>query len=153
MDGSSVVWENKERIYGEKLKKISFTLLIKSSLLIGNICSQICGEKPLKRIGKLAQKYSPNLVENNAQTPKFIESGKLAVGVLSDLSVDHPVDRQRSRIRPLEPPVDPKEQRALLSVPVDSVGRPAICQVKACTSCTSVDPSRSTDFRVSRLAR
>ena len=31
MDGSSVVWENKERIYGEKLKQISFTLLIKLS--------------------------------------------------------------------------------------------------------------------------
>ena len=85
------------------------------------------------------------LTQNNDQTPKFIGCQKLAVGVLSDLSVDRPVDRQRSRIRPLEPPVDrpvdPKEQRALLSVPVDWVGRPAFCQVKACTLCTSVDRS------------
>ena len=76
-----------------------------------------------------------------------------AVGVLSGLSVD----RQRSKIRPLEPPVDRpvdrKEQRVLLSVPVDWVGRPAICQVKACTSVHVGRPSQSTDFSPSRLDR
>ena len=86
--------------------------------------------------------------------PKFIGCQKLAVGVLSDLSVD----RQRSRIRPLEPPVDRpvdrKEQRALLSVPVDWVSRTANCQVKACTLCTSVDLSgRPTSDSVDRTGR
>ena len=53
----------------------------------------------------------------------YIESGKLAVGALSGLPVDRPVDRQRSKIRPLEPPVDrpvdPEIPRAELSAAVD----------------------------------
>ena len=98
---------------------------------------------PLKEWEKLAQSSPKILLLNNDQTPKFIGCQKLAVGVCQACRSTGPVDRQRSKIRPLEPPVDrlvdPKEQRALLSVSVDPVGRPAICQVKRARPCTSVD--------------
>ena len=42
---------------------------------------------------KLAQSPLEILEKNNAQTPKFIGSEKLAVEVLSGLSVDRPADR------------------------------------------------------------
>ena len=99
---------------------------------------------------KLAQKYSPNLSENNAQTPKFIGSEKLAVGVLSGLSVDRPVDRQRSKIRPLEPPVDrpvTQKNREHCSQfwSTGSVDRPSARSRRARRA------RRSTDFNPSRL--
>ena len=61
MDSSSVVRENKDENYGKKLKESLLTLLIKSSLLIGSICSQICGENSFKRMGKTGSKGLQNL--------------------------------------------------------------------------------------------
>jgi len=110
---------------------------------------------------KLAQKYSPNLGENNAQTPKFIGSEKLAVGVLSGLSVDRPADRPTVIFQTVwaigrpggRPSQDTEsnlsvrstarsagafpESRALWTV--DRVGRPAILQSWRARLCTSVD--------------
>ena len=56
MGCSSVCEKNKDENGGEKLKESLLTLLIKTLLLIGNICSQICGEKPLVRVGKTGLK-------------------------------------------------------------------------------------------------
>ena len=52
----SVCEKNKDGSGGGKLKKISFNTLDKTFLLIGNICSQFCGEKPLERVGKTGSK-------------------------------------------------------------------------------------------------
>ena len=65
----------------EKLKENHFYTLDKTFLLIGNICSQFCGEKTLfKRVGKLALKVSKNLNQNSPQMAHFIGLQKLAVG-------------------------------------------------------------------------
>ena len=154
MDAQVFVWEKQGREWWRKTQRITLNTLDKKLPFWLEIFAHKFVEKNLwKGLEKLAQSPLEILVKNNAQTPKFIGSEKLAVGVLSDLSVD----RQRSRIRPLEPsvdrPVDRKEQRALLLVTVDWVGRPAICQVKACTSVHVGRPSRSTDFSPSRLGR
>ena len=52
MDCSSVCEKNKDESGGEKLKENHFYTLDKTFLLIGNICSQFYGEKPLERVGK-----------------------------------------------------------------------------------------------------
>ena len=85
---------------------------------------------------KLAQKI---LEKNSKQWGIYSPNTTLAVRVIcqSDRpSVDRPVDRQRSKIRPLEPPVDRavdrNKQRALLSVPVDRpVDRPTVSARRA----------------------
>ena len=69
--------KNKDGMCGGKLKKSLLNTLDKTSLLIGNICSQFCGENLLK---ELAQKLSQNLNQNSLQMPQFIELEKLAVG-------------------------------------------------------------------------
>ena len=140
-----------------KTQRNLFYTLDKSLLLIRNICSKSSGGKPLNSSGKTGENPLENLLQKQCPNPQIYRARKTSRWGLSGLPVDHPVDRQRSKIRPLEPPVerrvDPKEQRALLSVPVDWVGRPAICQVKACTSVHVGRPSWSIDFRVSRLVR
>ena len=93
---------------------------------------------------KLAQKILAKTLE---KWGLYRPNQKLAVRLIcqSDRpSVDRPVDRQQSKIRPLEQtvdrPADRNKQRALLSGPV---GRPADrpCGCQTCTSlCTSVDP-------------
>ena len=45
---------------------------------------------------KLAQKLLKNLIENNAQTPKFIGLEKTSRWSQDGLTVNRPVDRQRS---------------------------------------------------------
>ena len=45
-------------------------------------------------------------MKNNAQTPKFIGLEKLAVGALSGLSVDRPVDRPTVIFQTVVPSVD-----------------------------------------------
>ena len=133
----------------EKLKKSLFNTLNKTPILIGSISSLFSGENSFKEVGKTGSKSTRNLGEKQCPNPQIYRLSKTNRWGLSDLSVDRPVDRQWSRIRPLEPPVDRpvdrKEQRALLSVPVDWVCRPAICQVKACTSVHVGRPSRSTE--------
>ena len=47
---------------------------------------------------KLAQYPLKNLRENSPQMAQYIGLQKLAVGGLTELSVDRPVDRQRSEI-------------------------------------------------------
>ena len=49
--------------------------------MIGNICSKSSGGKPLNSSGKTSETHLKILGKNNAQTPKFIGSEKLAVGV------------------------------------------------------------------------
>ena len=49
--------------------------------MIGSISSQFSGENSFNEVGKTAQNSLKHLVENNAQTPKFIGLEKLAVGV------------------------------------------------------------------------
>ena len=55
---------------------------------------------------KLVKTHLKILVKNNAQTPKFIGSEKLAVGGLSGLSVDRPVDRPTVIFQTVVPSVD-----------------------------------------------
>ena len=56
MGCSSVCEKNKDESGGGKLEKSLLNTLNKTFLLIGNICSQFCGEKPLKRVGKTGTK-------------------------------------------------------------------------------------------------
>ena len=65
----------------ENSRKSLLTLLIKTPLLVGSISSQFSGENSFNEVGKTGSKSTKNLGENNAQTPKFIGSEKLAVGV------------------------------------------------------------------------
>ena len=58
------VWceKNKDVKGGGKLKESHFKLLlINSSLLIESICTQICGENSVKRMGKTGLVISKNL--------------------------------------------------------------------------------------------
>ena len=68
MSCSSVCEKNKDGSGGGKLKKICFNTLDKTPLLIGNICSQFCGEKSLKRVGKTGSKSFPKILIKT--TPK-----------------------------------------------------------------------------------
>ena len=66
---------------------------------------------------KLAQNPLKNLRENSTQTPKFIGLEKLAVGSLSGLSVDRPVDRPTVIFQTVVPSVDRgKDTESKLSV-------------------------------------
>ena len=58
--------------------------------------SNTSGDNLLKELKKLAQNPLQNFRENSPQMPQFIELEKLVVGSENDLSVDRPVDRQRS---------------------------------------------------------
>ena len=58
MDAQVFVRKTRTRVVEEKLKEITFTLLIKTLLLIENICSQICGKNSFKRIRKIGSKLS-----------------------------------------------------------------------------------------------
>ena len=121
---------------------------------------------------KLAQSPLEILLKNNAQTPKFIGLEKLAVGGLSGLSVDRPVDRPTVIFQTVVPSVDRSRiQRAQLSVrptgrstgafpesralrTVDRVGRPASSQNLACTSVhVGRPPGRLTSSSVDRSGR
>ena len=76
MDSSSVVWENKERIYGEKLKKSLLALLIKTPLLIGSISSQISGENSFKEVGKTGTKTHLKSCSKQSIRAPFYKLGK-----------------------------------------------------------------------------
>ena len=56
------------------------------------------GENLLKELEKLPQKPLENLKENSPQMTQFIGLQKLAVMGQTELPVDCPVDRQRSKI-------------------------------------------------------
>ena len=82
MDSSSVcVRKIRMRMVEENSRNLFLTLLIKSPLLIENICTQISGENFLMELEKLAPNPLKNLRENSTQTPKFIGLEKLAVGI------------------------------------------------------------------------
>ena len=86
-----------------------------------------------KVLSKLPKKWGINRPSPNRAVRLICQSDRPAV--------DRSVDRQRSKIRPLEPPVDrlvdPNKQRALLS---DRSTGP--CASQTCTRlCTSVDRS------------
>ena len=66
-------------------RKSLLTLLIKTPLLIENICSQFCGEKPLKRVGKTGTKTLQKSWRKQPPNAPFIWLEKLAVGGLSGL--------------------------------------------------------------------
>ena len=122
---------------------------------------------------KLALKVSKNLISNSPQMTLYIESGKLAVGALSDLPVDPPGRLPTVRNptvgatigRPGRPSHWSRESNSLS---VDPYGRPklpesralwsgrpvrsAVLQyTKACTSVHVGRPVRSADFSISRL--
>ena len=106
---------------------------------------------------------------------QFIGLEKLAVGGLTDLSVDRPVDRQRSEIRLLGHrstgrSTEARIQRASLSVrstgrstgafpesralwTVDQVGRSALLPEHGVHVCARRSTARSTDFRVRSTVR
>ena len=90
---------------------------------MGSICTQICGENSVKRMGKTGLEISKILTPKQVTRPPFYRPEKYSRWDLSELPVDRPVDRQRSKIRPLEPPVDRSvdrnKQRAELSAAVD----------------------------------
>ena len=82
MDSSSVcVRKQGKRWWRKTQRKSLLNTLDKTFLLIGNICSQFCGEKPLERVGKTGSKSLQKSLSKQPQMPHFIESGKLAVGV------------------------------------------------------------------------
>ena len=90
----------------EKLKKSLLNTLDKTPLLIGSISSQFSGENLLKELGKLVKNPLENLKQNSPQMPQFIGLEKLAVGGLTELSVDRPVDRPTVIFQTVVPSVD-----------------------------------------------
>ena len=58
--------------------------------------SNTSGENLFKGLEKLAQNPLKNLVKKSPQKSQFIGLEKLAVGSQVGLSIDRPVDRQRS---------------------------------------------------------
>ena len=89
-----------------KTQKSLLNTLDKTLLLIENICSKTSGENLLKELGKLVKNPLENLNQNSPQMPHFIGLEKLAVGGLSDLSVDRPVDRPTVIFQTVVPSVD-----------------------------------------------
>ena len=67
--------------------------MIKSSLLIGSICTQICGENSVKRMGKTGLEISKILTPKQVTRPPIYRPEKYSRWDLSVLSVDRPVDR------------------------------------------------------------
>ena len=137
--------------------------MIKTPLLIGKICSQICGEKPLERVGKTGPKTLFKSCGKQPPNGPIYRAPKTSRWGLSDQSVDRPVDlnghisdrcaigRPVGRPRPGyrecfslfgRPPGRPGPfQRAELSGrSTGSVGRPS-CQNWRARLCTSVDRS------------
>ena len=129
--------------------------------MIGSISSQFSEENSFKEVGKTGSKSTRNLGENNAQTPKFIGSEKLAVGVCQVCRSTARSTGQRSYFRPLchrstDRSTEPgyREQVSLSGRPLGrpgpfqraelsgrstgSVGRPS-CQNRCARLCTSVD--------------
>ena len=132
MDSSSVVWENKNWIYGEKnTRKSLLKTLDKLSFWMEVFSPNTKGENLWKGLEKLAQKPLENLRENSPQMPQFIGLEKLAVGSQIGQSVDRPVDRPTVRILTVEPAVDRPvdrgtgtESRALLNLSFLSPSQP-----------------------------
>ena len=82
MDSSSVCVRKLGWKWWRKTQRNHFyTLLIKLPFWLEVLALKFLEKNLWKGLEKLAQKHSPNLGENNAQTPKFIGSEKLAVGV------------------------------------------------------------------------
>ena len=122
--------------------------LDKTPLLIGNICSLNKWEKLLKDVGKTGAKP----LETAPKWPNLQGSRNQPLEARIGLSVDRPVDRQRSFFRPLGQRSTGRStvariQRAQLSArstgafpesraiwTVDRVGRPALLPEQACTS-------------------
>ena len=106
MDCSSVCEKTRMRMVEENSKKISFTLLIKPSFWLEIFALNLVEKTLLMKWEKLAQSPLEILEKNNVQTPKFIGLEKLAVGGLTELSVDRPVDQPTVRFLTVEPSVD-----------------------------------------------
>ena len=89
--------------------------------MIGNICSQICGEKPLVRVGKTGPKTLLKSYLKQPPNAPFYRARKTSRWG-SDRPVGRPAsDRQRSKIRPLSHrstgrSTEVRIQRASLSV-------------------------------------
>ena len=68
------------KVVEENSRKSLLNTLDKTPLLIENICSQFCEEKPLKGVGKTGSKTLSKSYRNSPQMAQFIELEKLAVG-------------------------------------------------------------------------
>ena len=165
MDSSSVCVRKQGKRWWRKTQEISFkTLLIKTPLLIGSISSQFSGENSFKQVE--AQSPLKILVKNNAQSPKFIELEKLAVGVcqtcrstdqrsyfrpLSYRSTDQ--DTESSALCPVDRSVDrglSREHCSLDGRPTRSTGPPVHTGVHVCARRST---ARSTDFSLRSTGR
>ena len=143
--------------------------------MIGSISSQFSGENSFNEVGKTGSKSTRNFREKQCPNPQIYRARKTSRWGLTELSVDRPVDRPTIIFQTVEPSVDRSVdrgqiQRASLSVrstarstgafldsralwTVDRVGRPATCQVKACTSVHVGRPGRSTGYSQDRTVK
>ena len=153
MDSSSDCEKIRKEMMEENSRKSLYTLMIKLSFWLEIFALNFVEKNLWKGLEKLAQKHSPNLVENNAQTPKFIGLEKLAVGVSHNCRSTVQSTGQRSYSRPLSHrstgrSTEARRQRASLSVrstgafpesrALWTVDRPS-CQNWRARLCTSVD--------------
>ena len=101
MNCSSVCVRKQGKRWWRKTQRISFNTLDKTPFWLEVLALNLVEKTLLKKWEKLAQKQSPNLVENNAQNPKFIGCKKLAVGVCQACRSTAWSTGQRSYFRPL----------------------------------------------------
>ena len=145
----------------ENSRKSLLNTLGKTSLLIGNICSQFCGEKPLKRVGKTSTKTLQKSQRKQPPNDPIYRPPKTSRWGLTELSVDRSVDRptvifqtvaigrpsqdtENTSLCPVDRSVDrglSREQSSLDGRPSRSTG---LLPELACTSVHVGRPSRST---------
>ena len=96
----------------ENSKKISFTLLIKTPLLIGSISSQFSGENSFNEVGKTGSKSTKNLGGKQCPNPQIYRLRKTSRWGLTGLSDDRPVVRPTVIFHTVVPSVDRPADRA-----------------------------------------
>ena len=79
-------------------RNLFYTLLIKTLLLIENICAKSSGGKPVNSSGKTGKNPLKNLSQKQCPNPQIYRARKTSRWGLSELPADRPIDRQRSEI-------------------------------------------------------
>ena len=122
---------------------------------MGSICTQICGENSVKRMGKTGLEISKILTPKQVTRPPIYRPEKYSRWDLSELPVDRPGRPPTVKNptvgatgRPTRSTQKNREQSLNSSRPPRS---PGTLPDQTCTSVHVGRPTRSTDFRVSRL--
>ena len=122
MDAQVFVWEKKGLKLWWKTQEISLNTLDKTFLLIGNICSQFCGEKPLKRVGKIGSKSLQKSWSKQPPNAPFYRVWKTSRWGLTD----RPVDRPTVIFQTVVPSVDRSVDRGKIQRADSLSGRPLV---------------------------